>query len=323
MFGIGPQELILILVGALIIFGPQRLPEIAAQIGKTIRDVRRMSDDLTGEFQRSMNLDEPPPTQNPPALTSEVIPANSTPNGIGDAIAQSLRVETVPSEVGTPTPPTEETNAVDEQIPMAGEAHAPQDTVISLSPMATKTDALVGVSLLDEPTPYVGETSKEKLEPEQAQEPEVAAESATIAAAAVATETETTPVDAGSYVYQPSTIPNAAPLALDAAPEPTNEADAVRAQGAIADAWDAVITTEATTAVAVAEPETVAEGSVSLYPADTYATASGPFPEPERERVDPTAEPTIREKIESQVAAEAFRERRRLAHYQRTRTKNG
>ncbi len=316
MFGIGPQELILILVGALIIFGPQRLPEIAAQIGKTIRDVRRMSDDLTGEFQRSMNLDEPAPA--PPVLTSEVIPANSTPTGIGDAIAQSLRVETVPTEVVSTTPPAEETPATDGQIPMAGESSPPQDTVISLSPMATKTDALVGVSLLDEPTPYVGETSKEKPEPE----PEVAAESATIAAAAVATETETTPVDAGSYVYQPSTIPDAPPLALDAAPEPSNEADAVRAQGAIADAWDAVITTEATTAVAVAEPETAIEAPVSLYPADTYAVASGPFPEPERERVDSAAEPTIREKIESQVAAEAFRERRRLAHYQRTRSKN-
>jgi TatA/E family protein of Tat protein translocase len=316
MFGIGPQELILILVGALIIFGPQRLPEIAAQIGKTIRDVRRMSDDLTGEFQRSMNLDEPAPA--PPVLTSEVIPANSTPTGIGDAIAQSLRVETVPTEAASATLPAEETPATDEQIPMAGESSPPQDTVLSLSPMATKTDALVGVSLLDEPTPYVGETSKEKPEPE----PEVAAESATIAAAAVATETETTPVDAGSYVYQPSTIPDAAPLALDAAPEPSNEADAVRAQGAIADAWDAVITTEATTAVAVAEPETAIEAPVSLYPADTYAVASGPFQEPERERVDSAAEPTIREKIESQVAAEAFRERRRLAHYQRTRSKN-
>jgi hypothetical protein len=203
---------------------------------------------------------------------------------------------------------------------MAGESHPPQDTVISLAPMATKTDALVGVSLLDEPTPYVGETSNEKGV--QAQEPEVAAESAAIAATAVATETETAPVDAGSDVYPPSAIPDAAPLALDAAPEPTNEADAVRAQSAVADAWDAVITTEATTAVAVAEPETATEAPVSLYPADTYAATSGPFPVPERERVDPTAEPTIREKIESQVAAEAFRERRRLAHYQRTRSKN-
>lgn len=277
-----------------------------------------MSDDLTGEFQRSMSLDEPAPA--PPALTSEVIPASSTPNGIGDTIAQSLRVETVPIDPAPATTPSEETPAIDEQIPMAGESHPPQDTVISLSPMATKTDALVGVSLLDEPTPYVGETSKEQPLQEQAED--VAAESATIAAAAVATETETPSVDAGSYVYQPSTIPDTAPLALDAAPEPSNEADAVRAQGTIADAWDAVITTEATTAVAVAEPETATAAPVSLYPADTYAATSGPFPVPERERVDPTAEPTIREKIEAQVAAEAFRERRRLAHYQRTRNKN-
>ena len=38
MFGIGAQELILLMVAALIIFGPQRLPEIAAQVGKAIRD---------------------------------------------------------------------------------------------------------------------------------------------------------------------------------------------------------------------------------------------------------------------------------------------
>jgi len=320
MFGIGPQELILILVGALIIFGPQRLPEIAAQIGKTIRDVRRMSDDLTGEFQRSMNLDEPTPPPTPPVLTSGVIPADSTPNGIGDAIAQSLRVETVPTE----TAPTEEKPSTEEQIPLASESNTQQDTVISLSPMATKTDALVGVSLLDEPTPYVGETSKEK--PEQESSAESTAASALVAAPVMAeadaTPVEAAPADAGSYVYQPSAVSDSAPLALDAAPEPTNEADAVRAQSTIADAWDAVITTEATTAVAVAEPEVATEAPPSLYPADTYAAASGPFPAPERERVDPAAEPTIREKIESQVAAEAFRERRRLAHYQRTRNKN-
>ena len=40
--------------------------------------------------------------------------------------------------------------------------------------------------------------------------------------------------------------------------------------------------------------------------------------DPPRPRIDPAAEVTIREVIEAQVAAEAFRERRRLAHYRRT-----
>lgn len=317
MFGIGPQEIILILVAALIIFGPQRLPEIAGQIGKTIRDVRRMSDDLTGEFQRSMSLDAPPPA--PPALTSEVIPANSTPNGIGDTIAQSLRVETIPTDTEPATTSVEETPAADEQIPLSSGSDTQQDTVISLSPMATKTDALVGVSLLDEPTPYVGEISKEQ--PEQEQEvPAAAIPLAT--ASAVEANTGIAASDAGSYVYQPSTIINAPLAALDAASASSNEAVTMPTQGATPDTGNTVITAEATAPVAAAEPDTATEAPASLYPAETYAATSGPFPAPERERVDPTAELTIREKIEAQVAAEAFRERRRLAHYQRTRSKN-
>lgn len=299
MFGIGPQELILIVVGALIIFGPQRLPEIAAQVGKSIRDFRRMSDDLTGEFQRSMSLDEPPKVE-PPALASAGIPANATPNGIGDAIAQSLRVETVPAETEE-APPAEETTVAPNQ------PSAPQDTVISLAPVATKTDALIGVSLLDEPTPYVGKTSVERGPTEG----ESVAE-------AVPIETD---IAAASYVYEPSPIPDNSPLALDAAPELTGESEAVRSQSSITDAWDAVISTEATAGIAVIEPETATDVPVPLYPAGTYATESSPFAEPQRERVDPVAEPTIREKIEAQVAAEAFRERRRVAHYQRTREK--
>ena len=41
MFGIGVPELIVILVVALIIFGPGRLPEIGAALGKGIRDFRK------------------------------------------------------------------------------------------------------------------------------------------------------------------------------------------------------------------------------------------------------------------------------------------
>ncbi len=41
MFGLGATELIVILVVALLIFGPGRLPEIGGALGKGIRDFRK------------------------------------------------------------------------------------------------------------------------------------------------------------------------------------------------------------------------------------------------------------------------------------------
>jgi Tat protein translocase TatB subunit len=53
MFGIGYQEMFIILVAAMVIFGPSRLPELAGQVGRWVRDFRRMSSDLTGEFEKT------------------------------------------------------------------------------------------------------------------------------------------------------------------------------------------------------------------------------------------------------------------------------
>src|SRR5215210_4319921 len=75
MFGIGTQELIILLVVALIVFGPQRLPEIAQQIGKAIRDFRQMSADVTGEFNRAITLEEPPAVPDAQPVTAPVADA--------------------------------------------------------------------------------------------------------------------------------------------------------------------------------------------------------------------------------------------------------
>lgn len=44
MFGLGVTELVIILVVALIVFGPGRLPEIGGALGRGIRDFRRSVD---------------------------------------------------------------------------------------------------------------------------------------------------------------------------------------------------------------------------------------------------------------------------------------
>jgi|SRR5688500_5242959 TatA/E family protein of Tat protein translocase len=55
--GMGPMELMVILVMALVIFGPGKLPEIAGQVGRVVRDFRRMTGDLSSEFNRTLSLE--------------------------------------------------------------------------------------------------------------------------------------------------------------------------------------------------------------------------------------------------------------------------
>ncbi len=49
-FGVGLPELVLILVLTLIVVGPQRLPEVAAQLGRAIREFRRYSSGVSKEL---------------------------------------------------------------------------------------------------------------------------------------------------------------------------------------------------------------------------------------------------------------------------------
>lgn len=53
MFGIGPTELVVILVVALLVLGPKRLPEIARSLGKGIAEFRRATADVTSELDNA------------------------------------------------------------------------------------------------------------------------------------------------------------------------------------------------------------------------------------------------------------------------------
>ena len=46
MLGIGMQEIIIILIVALIIIGPQKLPDLARALGRAMGEFRRATDDL-------------------------------------------------------------------------------------------------------------------------------------------------------------------------------------------------------------------------------------------------------------------------------------
>lgn len=83
MFGIGTPELLVILVVALIVLGPQRLPEVARALGKGLAELRRATSGLTDELQNARILLEQeaqaaarkPPANLPAPPAAVVVPA--------------------------------------------------------------------------------------------------------------------------------------------------------------------------------------------------------------------------------------------------------
>ena len=61
MFDIGFTELILLAGMGLIVLGPQRLPKVAAQLGRWVGQARRMSRTLMYQLRQEVDLDDPKP----------------------------------------------------------------------------------------------------------------------------------------------------------------------------------------------------------------------------------------------------------------------
>ena len=57
-FGIGPFEILLILIIGLLIFGPDKLPQIGRDLGRTIRSFKKATTDLSAEVSREMEKEK-------------------------------------------------------------------------------------------------------------------------------------------------------------------------------------------------------------------------------------------------------------------------
>ena len=69
MGNIGMPELVMILVLALLLFGPQKLPEIGKQVGKALGEFKRTSNELKRTIEDEMDraTKETPPVEPPPS----------------------------------------------------------------------------------------------------------------------------------------------------------------------------------------------------------------------------------------------------------------
>ncbi|MFB2838563.1 TatA/E family twin arginine-targeting protein translocase [Floridanema evergladense] len=77
IFGVGLPEMAVILVVALLVFGPKKLPEIGRSFGKAIRGFQEASKEFETEFQREAQQLEAAMKSAAPAKSEEVSKANS------------------------------------------------------------------------------------------------------------------------------------------------------------------------------------------------------------------------------------------------------
>jgi sec-independent protein translocase protein TatA len=67
MGNFGPAEMLVIGVFALLVFGPQKLPEMARQFGRALREFKKATSELTDELK--LGMDQPASSAKPDTRT--------------------------------------------------------------------------------------------------------------------------------------------------------------------------------------------------------------------------------------------------------------
>ena len=92
MFGIGTTELLLVMVVALLVLGPKKLPEVARGLGRAMGEMRRASQELKDTIEAEARAVERPQV-NPPSVmpTARAVPGDDAIDGSdpvhGDSVA--------------------------------------------------------------------------------------------------------------------------------------------------------------------------------------------------------------------------------------------
>ena len=72
IFGVGLPEVTVILILALLIFGPKKLPELGKQLGKTLKSLKKASNEFQNEIDQVMNEEDESPKSIESSQTNEI-----------------------------------------------------------------------------------------------------------------------------------------------------------------------------------------------------------------------------------------------------------
>lgn len=101
MFGLSFWEIAIIMVIALVVLGPSKLPEIARNLGKGLREFRKATEEFKDTVSTELHRPEPPkyPPYLPPESPAQILPPT----------AAAVTTPPVASPAPAETPPTSET----------------------------------------------------------------------------------------------------------------------------------------------------------------------------------------------------------------------
>jgi Tat protein translocase TatB subunit len=113
---LGPAEILVILVIALIVLGPSRLPEAGRQVGKALSEIRRWTQDVRSEMEGAFQPE--PPTASMPTSAPVFDPMPSNAPTLDAAPTAPIEDALVTPNPATPEPATHEP-ATPESVPAA------------------------------------------------------------------------------------------------------------------------------------------------------------------------------------------------------------
>jgi TatA/E family protein of Tat protein translocase len=94
MFGsIGMPELIIILVIALIIFGPRKLPELGRSLGRSINEFKKASNELRSTLEEEIRVED---QKERATAAAAATPPSATPPPIDATVSRTTTTTTTP-----------------------------------------------------------------------------------------------------------------------------------------------------------------------------------------------------------------------------------